>query len=131
MSLFAEPVTIARKLTLACAGTKTPRTEPGSTRHIEVEIVAMAQINGESCLVDAFFAPASYDVRRYGHPYSDPTFLQALKTALDALGFPASTLVYAARSAQDEHCVGFEGGEELAQAVLKHLADTHGVPVAA
>jgi hypothetical protein len=120
MSLFAEPVTIARKLTLACA-----------TRHIEVEIVAITQINGESCLVDAFFAPASHDVRRYGHPYPDPTFLEALKTALNALGFPAGALAYAARSAQDEHCVGFEGGPELAQAVLKHLADTHDVPAAA
>jgi hypothetical protein len=137
MSLHTDAITIARKLTLACSATveaplaKQKAITHDEVRHIEVEIVAIAQINGEACLVDAFFAPVSHDGRRYDHPYGDPTFLEGLKTALGERGFPADSLTYADRSAQDEHCVGFEGDKELASAVLKHMADTRAMAEAA
>lgn len=137
MSLHTDAVTIARKLTLACSATVEARLAKhkaiahDNVHYVEVEIVAIAQINGEACLVDPFFAPVSHDGRPCGHPYGDPTFLESLKTALGERGFPADTLTYADRSAQDEHCVGFEGDKELASAVLKHMVDTRAMAEAA
>ena len=70
--------------------------------------------DGSACLVDAFLDPACIMRPVLG----DPVFLDGLKAALARLGLPAGSLAYADEEAQDEHCVAFEAGANLAGAML-------------
>jgi hypothetical protein len=128
MNDFLDAITIADRLVLPCFGSDhadsaaSNATTAARARTIEVEIVAVANRDGTTCLVDAFFNPIRYNGRTFGTVLGDATFLRALKAALAERGFPADSLAYLEEQAQDEHCIALESGADLAQAVLAHIA---------
>ena len=125
---YLSDIVIARALQLRCGTNKSAANDEAAS--IELEIVATPRLNGDECLVDAFFDPAALGARRKGRLAGDPAFLAQVKAALEKLGFPSDSLVYAGDSAQDEHLVAFEAGSDFAKAVLKH-ANSNGDAVAA
>lgn len=122
---YLSDITIAHKLAVPCFATaeaplaKHDAIKRGAIRAIEVEIVAFAREDGSDCLIDAYFDPAAFNTRLYGHVYGDPTFLAGLKAALAEMGFPTDTLAYTAAEAQDHHCVALESGAPFARAVIE------------
>jgi hypothetical protein len=128
MHHYLSDIVIASALQLRCDSNKSAANDKAAS--IELEIVATPRISGDECLVDAFFDPATLGAQRKGHLAGDPAFLSQVKAALEKLGFPSASLVYAGAAAQDDHLVAFEAGSEFAQAVLKH-ANSNGDAVAA
>jgi len=107
------------------ASTIAPRVRvPTASGEIEVEVVAVPRADGSACLVDAFLDPARDPRPALG----DPVFLDGLKAALARLGLPADSLAYADEEAQDEHCVAFEAGADLAGAVLAVIGALEAAP---
>lgn len=126
---YISDIVIARALQLRCNSNKGVANDEAAS--IELEIVATPRINGDECLVDAFFDPAALATQRKGHLAGDASFLSQIKAALANLGFPTESLVYAGAAAQDEHVVAFEAGSDFAQAVLKLAANSNGSAAAA
>jgi len=104
---FSEAITLAPRV-------RVPFTQSPAVDAAEIEVVAVPRADGSACLVDAFLDPACDPRPALG----DPVFLDGLKAALARLGLPAGSLAYADEEAQDEHCVAFEAGADLAGAVL-------------
>ena len=125
---YLSDIVLARALELRCDSNKSAANDQAAS--IELEIVATPRVNGDECLVDAFFDPTALGAKRKGHLAGDAGFLAQIKAALAKLGFPSDSLVYAGDSAQDDHLVAFEAGSDFAQAVLKH-ANGNGAAVAA
>lgn len=126
---YLSDIVIARALQLRCDSNKGATNDQSAS--VELEIVATPRVNGDECLVDAFFDPASLATQRKGHLAGDANFLSQVRAALAKLGFPADSLVYASDAAQDEHLVAFEAGSDFAQAVLKRAANANSDAVAA
>jgi hypothetical protein len=126
---YLSDITIARALQLSCDSNK--GAAKNQTASVEIEIVATPRANGDECLVDAFFDPATLVAQRKGHLAGDAKFLSEIKAALAKLGFPSDSLVYAGAAAQDDHLVAFEAGSDFALAVLKHVANSNAPAAAA
>jgi|GEM_PF-2500873 len=122
-----DAVTIADRIAVPCfADRKAPRAKHDAIARagitaIDVEVVAIARVDGSECLIDAFFDPTRFDTKKFGHIAGDPTFLANLKAALAARGYPSDTLAYTDEHDQEPHCVSLVAGPDFARAVIAQL----------